>query len=312
MKPLISQNSLGISRIEYYLWGVNLSLKSTMKKTFFALGLAGLAFAGCEPRDDTTGGSSNLTVTQDQYALVMETTGSWCGWCPNGAADLKSAMVDFDNILPMAIHNGDPLVTSTTTAFEGAFPTSGVPNFYVGSEDVGQSIQAPITLLLADTPAVGIAHSSKVEDGDIKIESKIAFFDTLTGEVYAQAYFINGPVAADASSIWGDLTQSDYTDDLETVGGLTRWVNPRSSFNGVEIFSAGDVYMHDHSLLAHAGSDAFGSAISSDNSFEAGDTFSMNFTIETDAKWTMEGSHIITILWKKEGGSYVFLNGFID
>ena len=51
-----------------------------------------MAFTACEP--DHTDPipaeyvTDKLTVSEDQKAFLLETTGTWCQYCPNGAASM--------------------------------------------------------------------------------------------------------------------------------------------------------------------------------------------------------------------------------
>jgi len=82
--------------------------------------------------------TDSLTVSPKQKVLVIETTGTWCQYCPNGAQSMIIATNTFNDsvnheslIIPFASHTGDPLESSVQTALNTAFPTTGVPNFYV-------------------------------------------------------------------------------------------------------------------------------------------------------------------------------------
>src|SRR5210317_911531 len=118
-----------------------------MKKLFALSAVAGALFmtscetGGPEPAPATYPGDS-LTVTDQARPLVIETTGAWCQYCPNGAEIMT--MIDGvlgDSVVLVANHVGDWFSTdnAASSKFDDNFPTSGVPNFYVNNTDVGQS-----------------------------------------------------------------------------------------------------------------------------------------------------------------------------
>ncbi len=70
-----------------------------------------------------------LTSIPNKVVVGEENTGTWCGWCPRGAAGL-AGMEATPNFIGIAVHNGDPM---TIAAYDSGASTyfpdfSGFPN----------------------------------------------------------------------------------------------------------------------------------------------------------------------------------------
>lgn len=85
----------------------------------------------------------NATVTgivpaPDRKVVAEEGTGTWCGWCPRGAVFMDSMAHDYpEYFVPIAVHNGDPMVVSDYDAGIGAFPGfTGYPGAIVDRASV--------------------------------------------------------------------------------------------------------------------------------------------------------------------------------
>lgn len=85
----------------------------------------------------------NVTVTgivpaPDRKVVAEEGTGTWCGWCPRGAVFMDSMAHDYpDYFVPIAVHNGDPMVVTAYDAGIGAFPGfTGYPGAIVDRASV--------------------------------------------------------------------------------------------------------------------------------------------------------------------------------
>ena len=74
-----------------------------MKKNISFLLVGFICIVSCN-KDDEDGMNGVLEPTQTQRALVVETTGTWCQYCPNGAATLKYLDYLYDGVLSVAVH----------------------------------------------------------------------------------------------------------------------------------------------------------------------------------------------------------------
>ncbi|MCF8239506.1 MAG: Omp28-related outer membrane protein [Saprospiraceae bacterium] len=66
---------------------------------------------------------TGIVPAPDRKVVSEEGTGTWCGWCPRGAVFMDSMAHDYpDYFVPIAVHNGDPMVVTAYDAGVGAFP----------------------------------------------------------------------------------------------------------------------------------------------------------------------------------------------
>ncbi len=281
-----------------------------MKKILAIALMTGLVFAGCK-KEEGNNGTGTLEPAQKQRALVMETTGSWCGYCPNGAEMMLQEEHNFGgDMMGVAVHTGDALETPTASAFSSNFPASGVPNFYVGNQNSGQSIAGNIANLIAQSPMAGVGHNWKRSGDKINVSAKVKFYEAGSGTYYVGTYFIQGDIEAS-----GSLTQSDFTNRLEDVNGVSKWTVDAApvNSNGSQKFliKSGDSFIHAHTLTSSADNlSTWGEAIPVPPS--ANDQYTMNFTITIPANSATNGMKVLTVLWKDNGsGGVEFVNGYM-
>ncbi|MDA9218154.1 hypothetical protein N9O65_02680, partial [Schleiferiaceae bacterium] len=224
-----------------------------LSAVFGALFLTSCETGTPEPAPATYPGDS-LTVTGVVRPLVIETTGAWCQYCPNGAEIMT--MLDGvlgDSVVLVANHVGDWFSTDNEASakFDDNFPTSGVPNFYVNNTDVGQS---PATAAAAATMAE-VAFSLEadaVEEGtSITVYPRIKVLETKTENIYmVQSYLLlNGVVAKDYGG-GVDLNQVSSLPKVSTGSGTTptTWAQDAAEVAGIPLITSGTTYTHDEVL----------------------------------------------------------------
>ena len=213
---------------------------------------------GSKPAPMTYPGDS-LSVSSLARPLVIETTGAWCQYCPNGAEIM--AMVDGimgDSVVLIANHVGDWFANgnAASAAFDGNFPTSGVPNFYVNNTDVGQSPTAAAGAALMNDVAFGVEAEVADSAGKLIVYPRVKCLETKINEVYMiQSYLLlNGVVAKDYGG-GVDLNQVSSLPKVTTGSGTTpsMWSQDAAEItSGVFMIKAGTVYTHDEALFGHA------------------------------------------------------------
>ena len=171
-----------------------------------------------------------LSETAQRTPLVEEYTGTWCGWCPRGMVGLEKIAEDFKGkVIPIAIHNGDPMeidaYTGVIASSISGFPSmlidraADVDPYYGSSETsygVKDDVEAAFQNLAAGTIAVKAAWADK-ELTRINIE-------TQTKMMYSEAepsVAIGYVVVADGLSGKGrEWAQSNYySGDEEAAEG---------------------------------------------------------------------------------------------
>jgi hypothetical protein len=281
-----------------------------MKRLVLLAVVASVAFVGCK-KDQNENGNGTLEPTNVQRAWVWETTGAWCGYCPNGAEMLRMAEHAYGGkILPIGYHTGDALQTATGQALASNFPTSGVPNFYVNNQNSGQSIDANIQQAISQAPAAGVGHTWTYDEGakTFNVSTKVKFFTAGSGEYYVGCYVLQGPINAS-----DNLTQSDYTNRLEDRPDGSHitsfWKVDAAIINGNALLPADSRYVHAHSIYAHGGDNPFGQRITAP-AIGANESFTFDYSISSNGMFNTSGASIVTVLWKKNGSTYEFVNGY--
>jgi hypothetical protein len=192
--------------------------------------------------------------------LVIETTGAWCQYCPNGAEAM--AMLDAvlgDSAVLVANHVGDWFSTDNeaSSKFDDNFPTAGVPNFYVNNTDVGQSPAAAAAAATLAEVAFSLEADvmTNTTGTSFTVYPRIKVLETKTENIYmVQSYLLlNGVVAKDYGN-GVDLNQVSSLPKVSTGSGTTptTWAQDAAVVAGVPLITSGTTYTHDEVLYRHA------------------------------------------------------------
>ena len=269
----------------------------------------------------TTGTNANsggvLEPTQTQKALLVEGTAAWCGYCPKyGTETMKQMIVKYPTMVAIALHSGDALSTAYTinNTLSGNFSMAGIPDFYVGNTDASQSPESKIISAQNQTPTAAVGHTwTKGSDNKYTITAKVKFYTASSGSYYVATYALQNNIPAAKSKT---LDQHDYMSILQTgtaSTAVTIWnANEASDGAGGYYFKTGDTYYHNHILTAVADgiTSNWGQALTA-TTINANDTFDFSFTITPASTWTSD-IEIITVLWKKNGSKYTYVNGYFQ
>lgn len=81
--------------------------------------------------DTLASGIAGYSFLPTHKVVMEEGTGTWCGWCVRGAVYMDSIASVYPNtVVPIAVHNGDPMVNSAYDTGIGAL-ISGYPTLLV-------------------------------------------------------------------------------------------------------------------------------------------------------------------------------------
>ena len=306
-------------------------------KKFVLFSLATLTLASCTKNEpDPTPEkyiTDDLVVTEDQKAFLIETTGTWCQYCPNGAAlmlkEMRKYNVNGDSnirVIGFASHTGDPLETPVQTLLNATFPTSGVPNFYVNNADASQSISGPTAAALSGIPVVGVAHvTHENATGDtVVVDVKVQFFeDSKNTSYYVQSYLLATGIEAREYTVNGmpvNLNQVSSVPIVTTGSGAT----PSTWAVDTVGKKSGDIYTHDHIPVVQGVTDfQWGVTLDTVNplgrSYFKGDIFGSKYTpiqIKLPKMLpTVPGVEyeVVTIIWSERydgTAGVLFVNGY--
>jgi len=306
-----------------------LSKKHTMKKIGILVLSAAFALGACKKTEDTPAVSTyptdGLKVSNQQVVFVMEETGAWCQFCPNGAASMVELVATHgDKVLPMAVHSGDPLTAPIGGILRTNFPAGGVPNFYVMNEDASQSPLNKISAYINEVPVLGVTHAVLTTDTSWNVYPKIEFFESVLNE----DYLINSYVIFDAvlAKDYGNNIDLNQTSSVPVAGGSnpTKWLQDAAFVAGEPQIKAGDDYYHEESVVGTSNAvNPWGKAVADVNPFGReyieGDILgtkssSILISLPKVSKGPLQTDiSIYTIVWRLRtdgSGDYDYVNGY--
>lgn len=118
--------------------------------------------------------------------LIEDYTGAWCAWCPvvtKGIIDAHAVPVKGDNIIAVAVHNGDSMEFSLESQMRSQFgvtefPTATLnrtPTFWIRN-NVTLNMDIPQALAFLDpVQPVGLAINSSVNGDNVTADVKVGF-----------------------------------------------------------------------------------------------------------------------------------------
>ena len=268
-------------------------------KKFAILTLAGfLAISACKKDDDNqdTGNVAadpiaGLVVKNTKMVLVAENTGAWCQYCPNGAEIMIQLHGVFEDLVPISIHNNDPLATPTAVNMELLFPAGGYPTIHVNGvalDNYGDAENA-VTLATTEIASLGAAHKVTANDTAYRVDVKVEVFEDMNNrEFFIQSFLIVDGVLAKDYGPGLDLRQTSSVPIVEKgpVGGNSYWAQDAAFVNALPSVESGDAFRHlDNVWSAGIGdtlTTAYGLPLSAVNpfftDFVTGDVFGSKYT----------------------------------
>lgn len=261
-------------------------------KKIYLLSLAGLLLSAI---------GNAQTPENKSVALVTKQTGTWCVNCGTWGWDmghnLYTSVTNSGKGIFMAVYDnsgglyGSPdLVVQADNVFNSNYNTTGVPCFYVnGLKDPTNSDQtwgsytdenvalAKVDAFVATAPVVSSAAYDTIVGNQISSTANAKFWLDATGDYYMGSYIVEDSVLA-----------PQYP--------LTQPSDPSAVHVGV--------------LRASMSSTFWGESIGS-GSVAANTTASKTFSATLDASWNVNHLRVFTVIWKKNGSQYEFVNAAI-
>ncbi|RLJ67344.1 outer membrane protein Omp28 [Lacinutrix venerupis] len=210
--------------------------------------------------DNSALNSNSVTITAAESThttkvMIEDYTGAWCGYCPRLATALEDAITENANVIPVAIHNGDPMAFTYDAQLRSSFGVTGWPSARINrvnnwaSESFIQvdpylNVRQNMGLAINSSIAANVINAQVKVHYDLKIgyANRIVVYLLENGLVYNQVNYYNG----DASSPW-------YQAGNPIVG-----------------------FVHDHTARAVL-TDVMGDAIPAAET-ETGNTYVVNYT----------------------------------
>lgn len=236
------------------------------------------------------------TPEKKSIALVNKLTGTWCPPCGAWGWEMAEELITatqgkalYVGIFVGYPDNGnDKFMNATGNTLSSAFETpdfGGVPDF--GANGIGKmvfsqsgvntsqskaDIIADVNTFAATTPTASAANIMTVSGNTVSVNAKVQFWSAASGEYYLAAYLIeDGAMNLQASQ-------------------------------------SGTVSHHGVLRGSMSANMPFGEQIAT-GSIAANQTYNKTFTFNvTDATWDKSKFKVYTVIWKKNGSKYDFVN----
>lgn len=221
--------------------------------------------------------------------VCEEFTGSWCGWCVDGAVKLDSIVNanPAGRVIPISIHDGDDM--EYAEGVRTAFDVSSYPNAMIdrtvfpGEPDEPHSRSAwpanASAQLLAYTPVeVSIAHTYDLTTRVIDVDVTADFVDYVSGDMRIVFNIVEDGITGTGSG----YNQTNYTND--SVG---------HPFQGAGNPIIG--YVHNNVLRANPAG-AFGNSGIIPSAAAPGDSYTENFQYTLPANFDEDNIKIVAFV----------------
>ncbi len=261
-----------------------------MKNRLFLLSLLILVLVSCQKKEEVPLPDANtISVPRNNTALINKLTATWCapcgswGWLMNE----ELAVLTGDKAIMISIYNSPTSLffsQASVDLAENFGPYQSWPTFFVNGQNKNVQISGGTSYTETKNtcvktvndfaeliPVANTGFETRFDDNEIIIVTKTVFFRTMdtNNEYYLAAYVVENNVMGEQKGKPGEVA-------------------------------------HPNVLRASMTENTFGIPI--DVEPDAGNEFTYTFTIPHDPGWTRENLYIITIIWRKTGDSYEFVN----
>ncbi len=252
-----------------------------MRRIYFSIALTPFFFS-----------AFSQTVTKEQTPLVVKKTATWCTPCGTWGWELFDEIWneagDKSVILEMHNSSSSALFSSDALAFYGLHePKSSTPVFYVNTKNkvaysasggiypsaTKTNILNAVNATNSLTPVVNSGFAYSTSGNELKINTKVRFFQNATGEYYLGVYVVEDNVQASQSGISGIAT-------------------------------------HKRILRASVTPNIEGTLISN-GSVSIGEEFIDSITFTLNSSWDTNNIKVFTVIWKKVGTKFHYENATI-
>lgn len=249
-----------------------------MKKKFLTLTFIAFAFTFVRAQE--------IEVPQTQMSLINKVTADWCPYCGTWGWDFFHDLNNDNSAkaVVFAIHHSGGLQNQTASTLTTNFGALSQPRFLLNGVDQNvlsnttasarESIQQKVNLEAGVSPLAQTGLDATYrEDNMLHCNTRTTFFDAADGDYYMGIYLVEKQVIHQQAS----------------VGNNAQHLNVlRLSFTG----------------------NTFGTLLAN-GSIPAGTSFDYQFAIPEDS-YTPSNLEIVSIIWKKEGETYKFVNANKD
>ena len=179
--------------------------------------------------DDTISVLINaLSFIPPKKVLIEEATGSWCGYCPDGALIVDDILQSESNVIALTLHNNDGMAFTNGNTVNTTY-AQGYPNGYVdrhlfsGEPTVGTSRSSWTTLVntrISEIVPAYVTVTSSYNSGTRVVTATVSavFFGNITGDFRPNLYVVEDSVTGTGSNF--DQVNY-YSSSSAAAGGST-------------------------------------------------------------------------------------------
>ncbi|KAA3621572.1 MAG: T9SS C-terminal target domain-containing protein [Bacteroidetes bacterium] len=231
--------------------------------------------------------AQEIEVPQTQRSLINKVAADWCPPCGSWGWDFFHDLIDdnSNNAILFTIHHSGGLNSQVASDITSNYFVSSQPRFILNGEDQNvlsgstssarTAIQQEVISQSGNTPLVQTGLDATYRDDDmVHVNTRTTFFADADGEYYLGVYLVEKIVVAFQAS------QGQSAQHQQIV---------RQEFSGTSSFG---------SLIAMG-------------SIGANTSYDFQFSIPKDS-YNAENLEIVTIIWKKDGNVYEFVNANKD
>lgn len=267
----------------------------------FILTMGALVFAGCKDSDsdDNNNGSNGsnqpakptIQVDEKTTALFIKTSGTKCPPCGGWGWQVSEAVIAENQEAGTAYYMGifsanfvsEGFITTTANEMDSKWGINSWPSFFVGGTKVSPSgstvtaiadgMQEEIDALIEAKPVANTGVKYTVADGKMMIESSLQFFKAAEGTYHVALYVVEN-------------------DAMWKQSGHSQGANP----------------IPHHYVLRGSANGTWG--VSQATETIAAGTIKNGIKAEMviDPTWKMENVSVYSVIWKKVGTKYEFVN----
>lgn len=150
----------------------------------------------------------------ERNVCVMEFTGQWCSWCPDGAKLLQLLVSETykGQAYALAFHNDDSMAIQAESDLKAIFEWTDYPSYLTDMRDCGSlsgsGCRMSIEKSLYETETHSGVAVSCVKDGSI-YKATAKMFSEKTMEYRTAAYLVEDKVVAE-QTVSGNVKDEDY------------------------------------------------------------------------------------------------------
>ncbi len=266
---------------------------NVMKRLLLLLMVSGIAVSHAQ------------TVREENRAMIGKITATWCPPCGSwgwALSDEIMGRVGEDDAFYVGIFSSPrndwgngKFRNATATAWASQIGGNGFPSFSINGIDkstqntsgsgvntagIKTDVYAAFDAYIAQPVVAGTGYWYKKEGTNITVQIKTKFFQDATGEFYVGAYLLED--------------------------GALNAQNAKTNTSGT---------IEHHSVLrgsmgSHSGTAVWGTKVV-DGSVSASEEFETSYEVDiaSEPEWDIAKMKVVTIIWKKNGSAYEYLNG---